>query len=271
MKFLKWLLPLSFIVIYITYRKTFGDQLLLVGVIIELALVIIIIIQALRTTKKYKDQRKYGKTFFIASEESLSLIMPSIIAKMCLHEIKIFYCLWIWITQRKHYTNTDFSYHKHSILGSLLIAIVFLTFLEIILFEIFLPILWLKWLLLVASIYGLLWIIGFYASLIVLPHKVSKHGVHIYFGLSLDTFIPFKNLASIEYNKHQWDTASTGIIYTKKNNQIALTIDGRTDITIALQSPITVQTILKKYSHVSKIHVAVDNPHLFLEITNSNL
>jgi hypothetical protein len=48
---------------------------------------------------------------------------------------------------------------------------------EILLGELLMPWGWLRLVVLVASVYALVWVFGFYGSMVVLPHRLEAHGL----------------------------------------------------------------------------------------------
>ena len=57
---------------------------------------------------------------------------------------------------------------------------------------------WLRWVLLIAALYGVLWIGGLIASLKVLPHQLEAGGVRLRHGNLAEVLIPYHEIADVE-------------------------------------------------------------------------
>src|SRR5579883_2232172 len=96
-------------------------------------------------------------------------------------EARLYRCLWRWL-RRVRPGPTDFSYRSRSLLGVVLVFMLFVTPFEIVIPAILLPWAWLKWTILIADVYALLWFAGLHASLVVLPYRLEETGLRLRYG-----------------------------------------------------------------------------------------
>ena len=118
--------------------------------------------------RRYRKDRTSGLDFWTALEGGLSVLLPRPIARFVSAEPRLFYCLTKWVFRRTKLEEGEFSYHKRSSLDMLVLLVVFVSPVEVLVIEVllqaFLPLLWLRLLVLFLEVYGLFWFLGFYAS-----------------------------------------------------------------------------------------------------------
>ncbi len=86
-----------------------------------------------------------------------------------------------------------------------LVAVVLVsTSAEILPFHFLLPWQWLKTLTLILAVYGLLWIVGYAASMSRFPHHVSERALSGRFGALDDAIIPWKVISSVEVHRKKF-------------------------------------------------------------------
>lgn len=149
----------------------------------------------------------------------------------------------------------------------LILLIVLVSPVEILVLELllqaFLPLLWLRLLVLFLEVYGLFWFLGFYASRITLPHRLEENGVRVRHGTFAEGFIPYFAIenAGRKYRK----SSRSGDGLDIDDEEAFFAIAGHTDITFALYAPQPLNGFLRPTRLVDTIHFAVDTPEQFLE------
>lgn len=81
---------------------------------------------------------------------------------------------------------------------------------------------WLRWVLLIASLWGLIWMFGYLAGLIVYPHLVEPHQVQIRAGHTIRVNVPVQALASVSFGTHS--TAGSRIVQLSEDDPLHLQI-----------------------------------------------
>lgn len=93
-----------------------------------------------------------------------------------------------------------FSYHRESSLGAILVALPALVLADLLLVEVLLrhvPV-WLRWTIHGLDAYGLLWLLGFWASLRLRPHRVVGGQLQLHRGIARQAHLPMARLISVE-------------------------------------------------------------------------
>ncbi|MAG37663.1 MAG: hypothetical protein CL878_15620, partial [Dehalococcoidia bacterium] len=175
-------------------------------------------------------------------------------------EPRLFACLLLWLFQRRRHGQGQFSYHRRSWGGALLLLVLVTAPVEVFLFELLIPWAWLRWVLLVAALYAVLWVAGFVASLRVLPHQLEASGVRLRYGTWAEALIPYGEIAGVEQQQLRAPRGGDGLVTDRREGAAYLAAGGRTDITIRLRAPRPMHGLLRPTSPVGTVHVAADDP-----------
>ena len=92
-----------------------------------------------------------------------------------------------------------FSYHRDSSLGAILVALPALILADLLLVEVLLrhgPA-WLRWAVHGLDAYGLLWLLGFWSSLRLRPHRVADGQLHLHRGILRQARVPLAGLIHV--------------------------------------------------------------------------
>ena len=130
---------------------------------------------------------------------------------------------------------------------------------EILLWEILIPWNWLR-LVLLLSLYALLWVFAFYGSLSSLPHRLTSDLALLHFGALAEGRIPYASIDSIEVDQRKAPNGREGLRLSPDRSTAYLAVGGRTDVTIHLREPVTISGLLGPISPVTMVCVAADEP-----------
>lgn len=263
-RLLKWLLPALLLADVGLVRLDLLDlrDAVLLLIAVEAPLLLVGGYQLLSAFRRYRRDRSSGLDAWAALEDGLTVFMPRSIARILASEPRLFYCLARWMARRTGLREGEFSYHKRSSLDMLVLMLVLVTPVEILVIELllqaFLPWAWLRILVLALEIYALFWILGFYASRIVLPHRLEEKGLRLRHGTFAEGFVPYPEINSVERIRRKAPASGDGLTVT--GDDAFLTIGGHTDITLELGSPLSINGFLRPKPPVSAVHLAADEP-----------
>jgi hypothetical protein len=164
------------------------DTLLIVTVVGELALI----------ARRYRRGRTSGLDVWAALEDGLAVVMPRWLAKVVILEPRLLSCLIRWAFRRTRLGENDFSYHKRSPMGLVLVMVALVTPVEVLFWELLIPWAWLRWLLLILGVYAMFWILAFYASLATLPYRLEDDGLRLRYGAFAEGFVSYAEIAGVE-------------------------------------------------------------------------
>lgn len=270
---LKWSLPILILVEIVLVRAGWLSigQAVAIVVIIEGALTLVAGIQAIRVVRRYRHQRAAGRGGVEAFEDALTLLMPQRLARLVALELRLWICLGRWLFRRHRPDERDFSYRKRSIVSALVVLVILTAPVEILILELLIPWAWLRWVLLALAVYGMIWVIGLYASLVVLPHRVADDGLWLRYGLLSEAFIPFSEIVDIQVAPRKVPAGRDGLRVVEGERAAYLAVGGRTDVTLTLRRPQPFRTAFGRTAPVDTVHFAVDEPQRLCEAMRTRL
>jgi hypothetical protein len=263
---LKWLLPLLIAVeIVLAIGGVVRPQVAAeIALGVESLLLLVGGWQVARAVRRYRQDRAAGLEVWAAVEEGMAVFVPRKVARLLVLEPQLWMCLLLWIFRRRRPTASDFSYHKNSIFGVMLIACFFSAPIEILLFELLIPWPWLRLMLLIASLYTLFWVLGYYAALVVRPHRLEDERLRLRFGLFADERLPYVALDRLA-REQRTVKKRQGLSLSADQTTAFLSMDGKTDVTLHLVTPQRLRGASSVPAPVTTFCVAVDDSKRFVE------
>jgi hypothetical protein len=176
-------------------------------------------------------------------------------------------CLYRWVTRRRFHHGHEFSYHRRSPLGAVVLVVLFTTPVELLLFELLIPVWWIRLVLLISAVYAVFWLVAYRAATIVLPHDVTDDGVYIRWGLSAEVWVPFGRISDMRLERIAGARGSLGIPRegaSAQGGEAAFVVGGRSDLTLELGYDVPVLFLLRD-RQTRSVRVAVDEPEKMLE------
>ncbi len=237
--------------------------------VLELLLLAAAAWSGVRIWQRYRSTRAEGLDVWQALEDGLTVLLPRRAASFVALEPRIWYCLFRWLFRRRSDADT-FRYNQGSSIGVFVIALLFSAPVETLLFELLLPWHWLKVLFLILDIYSIIWLLGFVASLAVLPHRMTASGLHVYYGIGAHGFLPYAAIAGV---RRQRLTVSgrDGCHLDAEREAASLSVGGVTTVTLHLSHPVTLRRIFDSTPPIATLHLAVDEPERFVSALDRRL
>ena len=263
---LRWLLPVVLLIEAVLVWSGdlgFGGAILVVAGI-EVVVLLVGIGEALLFFRRYRGGRRAGLGVWEALEGGLASILPRPVAKLVVSEPRMFACLARWALGRARPGEGEFGYGKGSPLGMLVFMVVLTAPVEVVFWELLVPWAWLRWALLVLSVYSVFWLLGLYASKIVLPHRLEEHGLRLRQGVFAETFVPYAEVERVERRRRKSPGEGDGLQSAPDGDAAYMATNGRVDLALSLREPVTVRGFLRDVGPVGTIHVAVDEPERML-------
>jgi len=95
-------------------------------------------------------------------------------------------------------------------LGTFLVFLLLTTPFAVLAYELLIPWVVIRWLLLLVTVYGAIWILGLYASLRVLPYRLEPSGLRVHYGFLADGVVPYSAIAGVVVERHKAPGAAKG-------------------------------------------------------------
>jgi hypothetical protein len=126
--------------------------------------------------------------------------------------------------------------------------------------------------LLVVSAWGLLWMLGFLASLKVYPHLLGDSVLRVRHGASVDVAIPWDSIATIVVQRRDLPSSirTLQLRETKNGTDLQVGVSGEVNVHAVLKRPLTVTTP-KGGQRIAELSFWVDDPHAFVARARQHL
>jgi hypothetical protein len=245
---------------------------LAVGLALELVALAFGARQVIAMVLHYRHGRSAGLDVEAAIEDGLTIIFPRPVARVIALEPRVFVNLWRWMFDRHPLRANEFAYHKRSPVGPLFGLILFTTPVELLLFELLIPWAWLRVLLAVLAVYGLLWIAGYASSLRTLPHRVDAGALRLHYGLLGRVTIPYEAIESVELAPIKMLGNRSEGVYVLTDKQVGyFAVGSKADVLLRLRAPVRIERLTSDSPPVRQIYVAVDDPAGFVRLVRERL
>lgn len=259
---IKWLMLALIIAEIVLVRAGLLDATTAVGVVVGIEILLLLVAgrQIIMAVRRYRRDRAAGLDLWMALEDGLAVLLPRKIARIVALEPRLWGCLGKWLFRRDRLGEGEFPYHKRSQVGTFLVVVLFTTPVEVLLLELLIPWTWPRLLLIVAAVYMLFWAFGFYASLVVLPHRLEPNVIHLRYGALADGKIPYGDIALVKRERLRSPGVGDGLRVEGGKEVAYIVVGGRTDVILRLKTPHTLDRLLGPTDPVTTVHVAVDDP-----------
>jgi hypothetical protein len=218
--------------------------------------------------RRYREERRAGMDAWRALEDGLSLVLSRAVARLAVKELRLFVCLFRWAFRRVSLGSDEFAYHKRSLLRAIIPLLVVSAPIELVVVHVlalaFSPWWWLKWALLVLGVYATLWLLGLYASLVALPHRLEEEGLRLRYGLLAEGFVPYQEIETASRKERRASNPGDGLSRVTGEEALYLATSGETDVALRLRAPRSMRGFLKETEPASLVCLAIDEPDRFV-------
>ncbi len=265
----RWVAPAVVVAeVCLVWGGVFGPgEAVAVGLLVELLLAGIVLTEFALAGRAYKASRARGADGQEALDRALAAVLPSPVARAVGLEFGLFRALWLWI-RRKPDTPAGYAVLTYgSEIKPVMWAMVFLVPLEIGAVEFLVPWSGVRVVLLVISVYGTLWVLGFVAALSVRPHVVGGGRMVLRFAHFVRIEIPLAHVESVRMSRHSGYRRAVQI----HDGVLAMPISDSTTLSVTLREPCPVAPKPgKPPQDVREVRFAVDSPREAVRILSAH-
>jgi len=247
------------------------EQAIAVVVAVELAASLLALYGLWAGIRRFRSSRAAGTPWWVAMEDTLGTVMPDLAARAVVLEVRMWIHLLGWLLGRRPRGPQYFSYHRRSFIPWLLLLVVFELPVEVVLAELFIPWEWLRWTLLLLSIYGLIWVLGWHASLVMLPHVLEDDRLLIRSGIFLEGAVWYADVVHLEVGKFEVKERREGFYVDPSRHSAWQLLGGRADVRLRLASPVSFRRALRWTPPIETLHLSVDEPERFAQALRGKL
>lgn len=121
---------------------------------------------------------------------------------------------------------------------------------------------------LVLGVYGLLWMVGLLASMMVHPHLVEPAGVRVRHGLSVDFLVPWSALETVRTRRRSFESGRSVQVDERAVNIVVLS---QTNVDLVLREPMSFNLPQGPGPAVTEVRVHADDPDGFTAAIRAHL
>lgn len=213
----------------------------------------------------YRELRRAGFSRAVAAEELAGRIATRVVRA----ELSLYRSVWLW--GRHEVDGRGPGVHPIGYArGSLGVPLAFaaITLLEAALVHLLVPWPWLRWLVLLASAYSLVALLGFLASRVVHPHLLTRTQLILREGTHTVATIDRDSLTRVARTRRHQHTSAV-----EADGHLFLGSQDGTNVDVQLAAPVWVQlpgllARQRRHATVTALSLHLDDPDAFLDLTD---
>jgi hypothetical protein len=190
----------------------------------------------------------------------------SLARKAVMFELRLYRSLFRWLTRRPVVPNADVEAVGYAQAVTPVMSLwIFASAVEMVVVHLLVPWPTVRIILLVVSAWGLIWMVGFLASLRVYPHLVDDTTLRIRHGASLDIAVPWDSVSSVVAQRRDLPSSirTMQVRQTTNGTNLQVGVSGEVNVHATLRYPLTVPTPKGELS-ITELSFWVDDPHAFV-------
>lgn len=129
---------------------------------------------------------------------------------------------------------------------------------EVVIVHLVIPWAWLRWPLLIVSLWGLVWMLGYLAGLIVNPHLVEPTRLRVRCAHTIDVVVPISAIAEVGTHNESFPTSRT-VRLVDDGQRLAITMSSQANVHLALTAPLQADLPAGRYTF-TRLSFWADNP-----------
>lgn len=118
---------------------------------------------------------------------------------------------------------------------------------------------WVRWPLLIVSLWGLIWMFGFLAGQIVYPHLVEPERLRVRNGHTVDAVVPISAIDSVRTMVRSRPSSKTITLDEKDPTHLYIAVSGQVNVHVTMLEPISVDLPRGRYT-VTTLSFWADEP-----------
>lgn len=188
-------------------------------------------------------------------------------------ELRLYRSLFRWMTRRPVVPSADVEAIGYSqAVTPVMWLWIFASATEMVVVHLLIPWPAVRIILLVVSAWGLIWMVGFLASLKVYPHLLGASTLRVRHGASVDITIPWDSITSVAAQRRDLPSSIRTLQprETKSGTDLQVGVSGEINVHAVLRHPLTVPTP-KGTQDIAGLSFWVDDPHAFVARARQHL
>jgi hypothetical protein len=193
----------------------------------------------------------------------------ALIVHLVRFEISLYRSLTLWILRRPRVPKGATAIGYVSGINVLLWAFIVVSAVELVAFHVILPWEIVRLIVDIVSAWGLIWMLGYAASLHVYPHLLTEEGIRVRHGTATDILVPWQAITDVR-SKERGRERSKAVQYDDDGATLNVVIGSLTNIDLTLTTPIPVSADGATHDVVT-VRFRVDHPREFVNAAREAL
>ncbi|MCZ2814872.1 hypothetical protein [Modestobacter sp. VKM Ac-2984] len=228
----------------------------LLFVLVEGLLALTVAGQLVAARRRYRQARTAGAEAEAALGEALRTVLPGPVAAAVHHELRLWASLVLLARRRRHGVPPGavaIPYHRD--LRPMAVTFLALTVVEVAVVELAVPWTTVRWVLLVAGVWTLLFVAGMAAANVVRPHVVTWEVLRLRAATFADVRVPLDRVASVAVRRRPAPDRTISVA----DDELVLGVSGSTGVEVRLTGPTTIG-LGRRSATVTAVRFAADDP-----------
>jgi hypothetical protein len=163
--------------------------------------------------------------------------LVSLAGRVVMFEFRLYLSLARWVIRRPSVPRDVEPFGYSQVVAPVMWLWIFASAVEMVVVHLLIPWPTVRIILLVISAWGLIWMIGFLASIKVHPHLVGDATLRVRHGTSVDIAVPWESVASIAVQRRDLPSSIRTLRFTETKNGMA--------VQLAVSDQVNVRAVLK--------------------------
>lgn len=193
---------------------------------------------------------------------------PSWLRTATAMESGVWKSIYAWITRKPRVPDGATAFPYVSAVSTVLCVFIVLSAVELPIFDLILqPWPWIRFLVLLLSVWGLTFMIGFGLNMVVNPHAIGPDGLRIRHGATTDIPVPWSEVRTVTMRQRSLEKSKAVQVH---DGALSICIISETNVDIELEGPLTVPLLSGEVS-VTSIRLRADDPAAFVRVAREHL
>ncbi|MDG4808900.1 hypothetical protein O7634_19310 [Micromonospora sp. WMMD1120] len=118
-----------------------------------------------------------------------------------------------------------------------------------------------RWIVLGLGVWGLLWMIGLYASMTIHPHVVGDRGLRVRLSSGIDVWLPWTDVEALR-KRHRSLPSSRSVQVEQDGDRrvVSVSVGSQTSVDVLLRRPLTLDLPRARSAPVDELRLYADDP-----------
>lgn len=220
-------------------------------ILMELFLAVFVLFEIFIIVTTVRTAKAAGKDLPFALDEALAEFFPRFVARYARQDLMLVRAIWMLLTGQRDVGDTEVAIGYSGPLVFMMSALTVLDGLAAFLLHLLLPA-GIRTIALILGVIGLVWLVGFLASLICYPHVVGADRVRFRFSAFQDVSVPTTAITHVQVFDRDPDSTHAA---ARIGDQLIMAVGGQANLTIELDEIEDLTTLSPKLAGDPVRHV----------------